>query len=102
MKETLTAIGLVLAATAFFAVGFLVTASPRDAGTFLRSPGAFFGYLCIILIVVSFFAVPCWLMYVHVTRPKLRAARGLCRMCGYSLIGNRSGVCPECGTPVAR
>ncbi len=24
-----------------------------------------------------------------------------CRACGYSLIGNTSGRCPECGTPVA-
>jgi hypothetical protein len=24
-----------------------------------------------------------------------------CRKCTYSLIGNTSGVCPECGTPVA-
>lgn len=23
-----------------------------------------------------------------------------CRTCGYSLIGNISGICPECGTPV--
>lgn len=25
----------------------------------------------------------------------------ICRNCGYSLIGNISGVCPECGTPVS-
>jgi rubrerythrin len=25
---------------------------------------------------------------------------GLCRQCGYSLAGNVSGVCPECGTPI--
>jgi predicted amidophosphoribosyltransferase len=24
-----------------------------------------------------------------------------CRKCGYSLIGNTSGICPECGTQVA-
>ncbi len=23
-----------------------------------------------------------------------------CRKCGYSLLGNTSGVCPECGQPV--
>jgi len=23
-----------------------------------------------------------------------------CRKCGYSLIGNESGTCPECGTPI--
>ncbi len=26
---------------------------------------------------------------------------GRCRRCGYDLTGNASGVCPECGTPVA-
>jgi len=33
--------------------------------------------------------------------PFRRAARGAksrCRTCGYELIGNRSGVCPECGS----
>ena len=32
---------------------------------------------------------------------RLRAA-GRCTYCGYDLTGNVSGVCPECGTPVAR
>ena len=27
---------------------------------------------------------------------------GVCRRCGYSLTGNVSGICPECGTPVDR
>jgi hypothetical protein len=27
---------------------------------------------------------------------------GCCRTCGYSLTGNTSGVCPECGTPVPK
>jgi hypothetical protein len=26
---------------------------------------------------------------------------GFCRRCGYNLTGNLSGVCPECGTPIA-
>ena len=26
---------------------------------------------------------------------------GTCHSCGYSLTGNVSGVCPECGTPVS-
>ncbi len=30
-----------------------------------------------------------------------RAARGRCMRCGYRLIGNTSGVCPECGRPRA-
>jgi hypothetical protein len=39
-----------------------------------------------------------------IAHAKLRAARrrrrlNLCPSCGYCLIGNISGVCPECGTP---
>jgi hypothetical protein len=30
-----------------------------------------------------------------------RFYRGQCLTCGYSLTGNISGVCPECGTQVA-
>ena len=33
------------------------------------------------------------------TRPR---PAGLCRTCGYSLRGNVSGVCPECGTPAEK
>jgi hypothetical protein len=31
-----------------------------------------------------------------------RLKTGRCLNCGYSLRGNTSGVCPECGTPVPR
>ena len=27
---------------------------------------------------------------------------GCCQTCGYNLTGNLSGICPECGTPIAR
>ncbi|HSU67250.1 MAG TPA: hypothetical protein VLJ39_10275 [Tepidisphaeraceae bacterium] len=30
-----------------------------------------------------------------------RSRRGLCIACGYSLTGNLSGVCPECGRPLS-
>jgi hypothetical protein len=33
-------------------------------------------------------------------RHRRRARLGLCASCGYSLTGNTSGTCPECGTPV--
>jgi hypothetical protein len=33
-------------------------------------------------------------------RRRLRQDPRQCRHCGYSLIGNESGVCPECGAPV--
>lgn len=29
------------------------------------------------------------------------APRGHCRACGYDLTGNVSGICPECGKPIA-
>ena len=31
----------------------------------------------------------------------LRRVSGLCVMCGYSLTGNTSGTCPECGAAIA-
>ena len=37
---------------------------------------------------------------IRAARPHIRAELGLCPACGYSLAGNASGVCPECGTPV--
>lgn len=30
------------------------------------------------------------------------AVPGVCRVCGYNLSGNTSGVCPECGSPIPR
>lgn len=33
---------------------------------------------------------------------KSRSRRDECRACGYKLMGNTSGVCPECGTPTDR
>jgi hypothetical protein len=36
-----------------------------------------------------------WAMVV--TRRLGRRRRGACERCGYSLVGNASGVCPECG-----
>lgn len=35
----------------------------------------------------------------HRVRLLHRRKRGLCPFCGYSLRGNVSGMCPECGTP---
>ena len=31
-----------------------------------------------------------------------RQERGLCVQCSYDLTGNESGICPECGTKIAR
>ena len=41
-----------------------------------------------------------WLMMFRRERLAERRRRGLCTACGYSLTGNTSGVCPECGTAV--
>jgi hypothetical protein len=35
-------------------------------------------------------------------RRERRIAAGRCVACGYNLTGNISGVCPECGTAVAK
>lgn len=53
------------------------------------------------VIVVS---IGCWLQLLilrwkHVNR--VRSAR-TCDRCGYSLVGNESGVCPECGAVAER
>ena len=53
--------------------------------------------------------VPLWLplacmtvlTFVLFIHNRARRIEGLCRKCGYDLTGNESGVCPECGTPVA-
>lgn len=37
------------------------------------------------------------LFVIGLRKPK-PPPRGYCKRCGYSLIGNISGVCPECGT----
>ena len=39
---------------------------------------------------------------ISTIRTRHRKKGGRCLACGYNLTGNTSGVCPECGTPVAR
>jgi hypothetical protein len=34
------------------------------------------------------------------TGPATSPGNGSCRVCGYNLTGNVSGICPECGSPV--
>jgi hypothetical protein len=41
----------------------------------------------------------CFLFVAFLRRRRGKA--GSCRKCGYSLTGNTSGVCPECGTRVS-
>lgn len=39
--------------------------------------------------------------YTTMLRRRVRESRGQCTACGYSLEGNQSGTCAECGTAVA-
>jgi len=45
--------------------------------------------------------LPAWRLRVFLRRRRVRRL-GLCRRCLYDLTGNVSGVCPECGTAIAR
>lgn len=45
-------------------------------------------------------AVPAAFLIISGMRVRRRAVRLPCRACGYSLIGNTSGRCPECGTAI--
>ncbi len=49
-----------------------------------------------------FALLPAWLTVMRRWRRRYRLTHGLCLACGYSLTGNVSGVCPECGTAVPR
>jgi len=47
-----------------------------------------------------FSVLPVW-QVMKCLRGKRYVIAGGCRLCGYNLTGNTSGVCPECGTAVA-
>ncbi len=52
--------------------------------------------------VVLLGVYPCFTLTRASVRRHLRrrrGRRGLCVTCGYNLVGNVSGICPECGTP---
>ena len=55
------------------------------------------GFACILAVPVVVFVIR---LARRPSRSQRRAAMGLCVACGYSLKGNTSGVCPECGAPV--
>ena len=64
----------------------------RNPNWMLRLP------LWVVLILI---ATP-WIPYIigkTKIRASLRTKYGLCRRCAYSLAGNQSGTCPECGEP---
>ena len=51
-------------------------------------------------VLVGAFAIPMYLAIRPETKARSRRRRGLCVRCAYDLTGNKSGVCPECGTSV--
>jgi hypothetical protein len=55
-----------------------------------------------------FVMVPCWLLQAVAAIPTAflwyrdrRFPRNHCQQCGYDLMGNESGTCPECGEAIA-
>ena len=55
------------------------------------------------------FVAPLWIPFAAVALPTIvllildrRPRPGQCRQCRYNLTGNTSGMCPECGTAIAR
>jgi hypothetical protein len=59
------------------------------------------------LVAIAFLAALVWLFLYTLRDGRQQVADhrrryALCVQCGYSLTGNTSGVCPECGTPVAK
>jgi predicted RNA-binding Zn-ribbon protein involved in translation (DUF1610 family) len=98
-----TAVGLALIAALFHIPGLLLVilktfmmALPRPiaapvAGTFL---GGIAG-----AIVVALFSVVTSSLRHELYRRAL-VENHLCTTCGYSLTGNSSGICPECGTAI--
>jgi hypothetical protein len=56
-------------------------------------------------VVLVFVGLFIWLIEDPGRRQELQDqffAVPLCRQCEYNLTGNLSGICPECGTPIAR
>jgi len=45
-------------------------------------------------------AIPVLHLCINIIRKRRRRTLGLCGVCAYDLIGNQSGICPECGTAV--
>ena len=81
------------AAVAFGVVYNPNSSLPVDEWWFVASFVALFGGVTGVLGIILY----------RQTRGVFRIARqrklkGCCRICGYSLRGNESGVCPECGT----
>ncbi|OWY72993.1 hypothetical protein B7486_01210 [cyanobacterium TDX16] len=62
--------------------------------------GLFQSYPLYILPLWLCAAVPAAFLFISGMRVRRRAVPLPCRACGYSLVGNTSGRCPECGTAI--
>jgi hypothetical protein len=60
----------------------------------------YFGLFCGMNAAICFYLW--WKTGAELRLARRRAANGQCTSCGYSLTGNTSGTCPECGTPVPK
>ena len=82
-----------------FGIGHGVTAVLTESTKVQRR----FHYLKVplIVLVLAFAAYPFIAFVRGPLRRYRRAKAGCCRKCGYSLVGNVSGVCPECGTSIS-
>ncbi|UCC29747.1 MAG: hypothetical protein JSU86_16270 [Phycisphaerales bacterium] len=88
--------------TLLTAPGVLVCIFIAAAGALTSNPNRDWGEMGAALVL---FAVPSWLavFVAHLLSCRRhRSAHGLCRRCGYNLTGNVSGICPECGTKIAK
>lgn len=63
------------------------------------TPGWVHALLALLLLIGIFSALRFLTSYERRKQEKKEPA---CQSCGYSLIGNISGTCPECGSEVAR
>ena len=76
------------------------------ADRLLRAPGWLFGRWFLFGVILWLIAIS--MMSSFVAWAVARRIRGVivvpdasrCAICGYSLIGNRTGICSECGTPI--
>jgi hypothetical protein len=57
------------------------------------------GIPCWFIVLLSAIPPAAWIRRWRTIRRGLR--EGCCQNCGYNLTANLSGVCPECGTPIA-
>jgi hypothetical protein len=90
---TLKRIAYSMVALAF--TGVVIAGTSFPAGKFLYLPA----FIAMAATVVGEW----WLFWRPVERQELlqeRKAHGQCADCGYDLVGNVSGVCPECGSAV--